>query len=187
MSNLRIKRSTTSNRNNSAKTNGRSTSIQGNNVHIDKGKSVAYPIEQPAFSYKEMLRKEPPKVSLENDEDDTICERCSHILAKCFSKTKKEDSINPQEVEIGRPKPRSIPHLHSIQSRLSPQYEQPKMARSWPTSYQTLDSRFESIRKPRMIRPSVSEAGRWVTLETLDLNQYTDRSINMVITHISQE
>ena len=53
-------------------------------------------------------------------------------------------------------------------SRLGPQYEQPKMAQSRPPHH-TLDSRFESIRKPRMIRPPVSEAGRWVTLETLGL------------------
>ena len=127
LSNLRIERSTTLNKSNSAKANGRSISIQGNNVHVDKGKSVAYLIEQPTFSYKEMLREEPPKVSAEDNEDDTICERCSHILAKCFSKTKKKDSNNPQEAEIGRLKPRSIPRLHSIQSRLGPQYEQPKM------------------------------------------------------------
>ncbi len=166
MSNLRIERSIASDRNNSAKTNGRNTSIQCNNVHVDKRKSVAYPIEQPIFSYKEILRKEPPKVSLEDKEDDTICERCNHILAKFFSKTKREDSKNPQEAEIGRLKPRSFPRLHSIQSRLCPQYEQPKMARSRPVSHQTLDSRFESIRKPRMIRPLVSKAGRLVTLET---------------------
>uniref|UniRef100_A0A2N9EV97 Uncharacterized protein n=1 Tax=Fagus sylvatica TaxID=28930 RepID=A0A2N9EV97_FAGSY len=100
MSNLRIERSIASDRNNSAKTNGRNTSIQCNNVHVDKRKSVAYPIEQPIFSYKEILRKEPPKVSLEDKEDDTICERCNHILAKFFSKTKREDSKNPQEAEI---------------------------------------------------------------------------------------
>ena len=120
MSNLRIERSTTSNRYNSAKTNGRSTSIQGNNVHIDKGKNVAYPIEQPIFSYKEILRKEPPKSSPEGNKDDTICERCRHILAKCFSKTRKEDSKSQQKSEVGKPKPRSIPRSHSIQSRLGP-------------------------------------------------------------------
>ena len=49
------------------------------------------------------------------------------------------------------------------------QYVQPKMARSRPTSHQTLDSRFESIRRPRMIKPPVSEARRWVTLESPDL------------------
>jgi hypothetical protein len=53
-------------------------------------------------------------------------------------------------------------------SRLGPQYEQRKMARSRPPHH-TLDSRFESIRKPRMIRPPISEAGRWVTFETLGL------------------
>jgi hypothetical protein len=40
------------------------------------------------------------------------------------------------------------------------------MARSRPNPYHTLDFRFESIRKPRMMRPPVSEVGRWVTLET---------------------
>ena len=54
-------------------------------------------------------------------------------------------------------------------SRLDPQYEQPKMARSRPSSHYTLDSRYESIRKPRMMRPPVSETGRWVTLKTLGL------------------
>jgi hypothetical protein len=34
-----------------------SISIQGNNVHSDKGKSVAHPIEQPTFSYKRCLGK----------------------------------------------------------------------------------------------------------------------------------
>ena len=40
------------------------------------------------------------------------------------------------------------------------------MARSRPNPHHTLDSRFESIRKPRMMRPPVSETGRWVTFET---------------------
>ena len=57
MSNLKINRSVTSNRYNSAKLYGKSTLIQVNNVHIDKGKSVAYPIEEPVFSYKEILGK----------------------------------------------------------------------------------------------------------------------------------
>jgi hypothetical protein len=61
MTNLKVDRLVTSNRYNSAKSYGKSPSIQGNNVHIDKGKSVAYPIEEPVFSYKEILRKEPPK------------------------------------------------------------------------------------------------------------------------------
>uniref|UniRef100_A0A2N9FYZ2 Uncharacterized protein n=1 Tax=Fagus sylvatica TaxID=28930 RepID=A0A2N9FYZ2_FAGSY len=148
---------------------GKSTSIQGYNVHIDKGKSVAYPIEQPAFSYKEILRREPPKPSQEDSEDDTICERYSHILAKCFTKTKEEDSKRQQEPEIGRPESRSVSHSQSIQSRLGPQYVQQKMAQSRLTSHQTLDSRFESIRRPRMIRPPISEARRWVTLESLGL------------------
>jgi hypothetical protein len=75
-----------------AKVSGRSLSIQDNNVHVDKGKNVACPTGQPIISYKEMLRKEPLKVSSESEEDDIICERCSHILAKCFSITKKEDN-----------------------------------------------------------------------------------------------
>jgi hypothetical protein len=54
-------------------------------------------------------------------------------------------------------------------SRLGPQYEQQKMARSRPNPHYTLNSRFESIRKPRMTRPPVSETRRWVTLETLRL------------------
>ena len=179
-----------------------------------------------------MLKKEPLKVSSESSEDDTICERCSHILAKCFSRTKKKDDYKPQEVEEPRSVPQSIENsrfeprlalqVHSIQSRLgsqheqpkmarsrlgsqyeqprmaqsrldaqyeqprvsrsrfgsqyeqprmarsrlSPQYEQQKMARSRPNPHYTLDSKFESIRKLRMIRQPVSETGRWVTLET---------------------
>jgi hypothetical protein len=234
---------------------------------------VACPTEQPIISYKEMLRKEPQKINSES-EDNTICERCSHILAKCFSKTKKEDDHKPQEeegaesvpkpIENNRPDPRSTLQAHSIQSRLGPQheqqkmarlrhdsryeqlkmarsrhepqqeppkmarprhdlqneqpkmaqsklslqfeqprmaqskhvsryeqprvvrsrygshyeqprmarsrlgpqYKQPKMARLRPNSHYTLDSRLESVKKPRMMRPPVSEAGRWVTLET---------------------
>jgi hypothetical protein len=110
MSNLKIDRSVTSNRYNSAKLHCRSTSIQGNNVHIDKGKSMAYPIEEPAFSYKEILKKEPPKPRQENSEDDTICERCSHILAKCFVKTKEKDNERQHELGIGRSKPRFVLH-----------------------------------------------------------------------------
>ena len=87
MSNLKIDRSVTSNRYNLAKSYGKSTLIQGNTFHIDKGKNVTYPIEEPIFSYKEILRKEPPKPKQENSENDIICERCSHILAKCFAKT----------------------------------------------------------------------------------------------------
>ena len=40
------------------------------------------------------------------------------------------------------------------------------MARSRPNPYHTFDFRFELIRKPRMMRPTISEVGRWVTLET---------------------
>jgi hypothetical protein len=40
------------------------------------------------------------------------------------------------------------------------------MARSRPNPHYTLDPRFESIKKPRMVRPPVSETGRWVTLKT---------------------
>jgi hypothetical protein len=49
-----------------------------------------------------------------NSEDDTICERCSHILAKCFAKIEEEDSERQQEPGIGRPKPRSALHSQSI-------------------------------------------------------------------------
>ena len=83
-----------------------------------------------------MLRKEPLKVSSEIDEDDTICERCSHILAICFSKTKKKDNYKLQEVEEPRAVPRLIensgselrlaPQVDWIQSRLGSQHEQPK-------------------------------------------------------------
>ena len=128
MSNLKIERSVTTGQSSSAKVNGMSLSIKDNNVHADKRKNVACPIGQPIIFYKEMLRKEPLKVSSESDEDDTIYERCSHILAKCFSRTKKEDNYKPQKaeeprsvprsIEIGRAKPRSIPQVHLIQSRL---------------------------------------------------------------------
>jgi hypothetical protein len=128
MSNLKIERSATTGQSSSAKVSGMSLSIKDNNVHADKRKNVACPIGQPIISYKEMLRKEPLKVSSESDKDDTICERCSHILAKCFSRTKKEDNYKPQKaeeprsvprsIEIGRAKPRSIPQVHLIQSRL---------------------------------------------------------------------
>jgi formylmethanofuran dehydrogenase subunit E len=100
MSNLKIDRSVTSNRYKLAKSYGNSTSIQGNNVHIDKGKSVAYPIEEPVFSYKAILKKEPPKPKQENREDDTICERCSHILAKCFAKPKKKTMKGNRNQEL---------------------------------------------------------------------------------------
>ena len=128
MNNLKIERSATTSQSSSAKVSGKSLSIQDNNVHADKGKNVARPIEQPIISYKEMLRKEPLKINSESDEDNTISERCSHILAKCFSRTKKEDDYKPQEVEEprlvprsienSRSKPRSAPQVHSIQSRL---------------------------------------------------------------------
>ena len=108
MSNLKIERSATTGQSNSAKVSGKGLSIQDNNVQANKGKNVACPIGQSIISYKEMLRKEQLKVSSESDEDDTICERCSHILAKCFSKTKKEDNYKPQEAEEPRSVPRSI-------------------------------------------------------------------------------
>jgi hypothetical protein len=40
------------------------------------------------------------------------------------------------------------------------------MARSRPNPHYTLDPRFESIKKPKMVRPPDSETGRWVTLKT---------------------
>ena len=83
---------------------------------------MAYPIEQPAFSYKEILRREPSKPNQEDSEDDTICKRCSHILAKCFAKTKEENSGMQHKPEIGRSKSRSISHSQLIQLRLGPQY-----------------------------------------------------------------
>jgi hypothetical protein len=91
---------------------------------------VAYPIEEPVFSYKVILRKEPPKPMQEssNSEDDTICEKCSQILPKCFAKSKEENIEKQQGPDNGRPKPRSSPHSQSIQLRLGPQYVQPKMA-----------------------------------------------------------
>ena len=140
MNSLKIERSVITRQGSSAKVSGRSLLIQDNNVHVNKGKNVACPTGQPIISYKEMLRKEPLKVSSKSDENGTIYERCSHILAKCFSKTKKEDNYKPQEVEEPRSVPRSIgnsgseprsaPQVHSIQSRLGSQHEQPKMARS---------------------------------------------------------
>uniref|UniRef100_A0A2N9EX14 Uncharacterized protein n=1 Tax=Fagus sylvatica TaxID=28930 RepID=A0A2N9EX14_FAGSY len=190
MSSLKIERSATTSQSNSAKVSGRSLSIQDNNVHADKGKNVAHLAVQPIISYKEMLRKEPLKINSESDEDNTICERCSHILAKCFSRTKKEDDYKPPKVEEPKSVPKSIENSRSeprstpqprvaqsrfgshyeqprmARSRLGPQYEQLKMARPRPNPHYTLDSRFESIRKPRMMRPLVSETGRWVTLET---------------------
>ena len=146
MSSLKIERSAIARQGSLAKVSGRSLSIQDNNVHTDKGKNVACPIKQPIISYKEMLRKEPQKINSES-EDNTIYERCSHILAKFFSKTKKEDDHKPQEeegaesvpkpIENSRPDPRSTLQAHSIQSRLGPQHKQPKMARS------RHDSRYE--------------------------------------------
>uniref|UniRef100_A0A2N9GH53 Reverse transcriptase domain-containing protein n=1 Tax=Fagus sylvatica TaxID=28930 RepID=A0A2N9GH53_FAGSY len=223
MSNLKIERSATTGQSSSAKVSGRSLSIKDNNVHADKRKNVACPIGQPIISYKEMLRKEPLKVSSESDKDDTICERCSHILAKCFSRTKKEDNYKPQKAEEPRhdsqheqPKMTRSRQIFSMnsqngsirlgsqyeqprvarsrlgsqyeqprvarsrlgsqyeqprvaRSRLGPQYEQTKMVQSKPNPHHTLDSRFKSIRKPRMMRPPVSKTGRWVTLETSGL------------------
>jgi hypothetical protein len=106
--------------------------------------------------------------SHKNEEDNTICERCSHILAKYFSKTKKEDDHKPPEeeepksvpkpIENSRPDPRSALQVHSIQSRLGPQHEQQKMARS------RHDSQYEQLKmarsrhepqheQPKMARP----------------------------------
>jgi hypothetical protein len=68
MSNLKIERSATTGQSNLAKVSGRNLSIQDNNVHANQGKNVACPIGQPVISYKEMLRKEPLKVSSESDE-----------------------------------------------------------------------------------------------------------------------
>ena len=140
MSSLKIERSATTSQSSSAKLSGRSLSIQDNNVHANKGKNVARLAVQPIISYKEMLRKKPLKINSESDEDNTIYERCSHILAKCFSRTKKEDDYKPPKVEEPKlvPKsiensisePRSAPQLHSFQSRLGSQHEQPKMAQS---------------------------------------------------------
>jgi hypothetical protein len=140
MNSLKIERSIITRQGSSAKVSGRSLSIQDNNVHTDKGKNVACPTKQPIITYKEMLRKEPQQINSESDEDNTICERCSHILAKCFSKTKKEDDHKPPEkgepklvpkpIENSRPEPRSTPQVFSIQSRLGPQHEQPKIAQS---------------------------------------------------------
>uniref|UniRef100_A0A2N9END3 Retrotransposon gag domain-containing protein n=1 Tax=Fagus sylvatica TaxID=28930 RepID=A0A2N9END3_FAGSY len=249
MSSLKIERSATARQSSSAKLSGRSFWIQDNNVHADKGKNMAGPTEQPIISYKEMLRREPQKINPESDEDNTICERCNHILAKCFFRTKKEDDYKPLEVEEPKSVPRSIensrpdprhdsqheqpkmarsrqdpqheqPRMarprHDLQNeqpkmaqsnpgsqfeqprmaqsklvsryeqprvvrsrfgshykqprmaryRLGPQYEQPKMVWSRPNPHYILDSRFESVRKPRMMRPLVSKVGRWVTLET---------------------
>ena len=130
MSSLKIERSAITRQGNSAKVSGRSLSIHGNNVHTDKGKNVVCPTEQSIISYKEMLKKEPQKINSESEEDNTICERCSHILAKCFSKTKKEDDHKPLEeeepksvpkpIENSRPDPRLALQAHSIQSRLGP-------------------------------------------------------------------
>ena len=89
MSNLKIERSATTCQCSLAKVNGRSLSIQDNNVHADKGKNVACPVGQPLISYKEILMKEPLKVSSESDEDNTIYERCSHILANASPEPKK--------------------------------------------------------------------------------------------------
>ena len=108
MSSLKIERSAITRQSSSAKVSGRSLSIQDNNVHTDKGKNVACPTEQPIISYKEMLRKEPQKINSESDENNTICERCSHILAKCFSRTKKEDDYKPLEVKEPKSVPKSI-------------------------------------------------------------------------------
>jgi hypothetical protein len=105
MSSLKIERSAITRQSSSAKVSGRSLSIQDNNVHTNKGKNVACPTEQPIISYKEMLRKEPQKINSESEGDNTICERCSYILAKCFFKTKKEDDHKPPEEE----EPKSVP------------------------------------------------------------------------------
>ena len=168
MSSLKIERSAITRQSSSAKVSGMSLSIQDNNVHIDKGKNVACPTEQPIISYKEMLRKEPQKINSESEEDNTICERCSHILAKCFSKTKKEDDHKPPKeeepksvlkpIENSRPDPRSALLVRSIQSRLGPQHEQPKMALSRHDSQyeqpKMARSRLEpQHEKPKMARP----------------------------------
>ena len=150
---MKIERSASTKQSSSARIDGRSLSIQDNNVHANKGRNVASPTKQPIISYKKMLKKEPQQINSESGEDNTICERCSHILAKCFSKTKKEDDHKPPKegepksipkpIENNRPDPSSNPQVHSIQSRLSPQHEQPKMARS------RHDSQYE---QPKMAR-----------------------------------
>jgi hypothetical protein len=113
MSSLKIEKSATTRQSSSAKISGRRLSIQDNNVYADKEKNVARPTEQPIISYKEMLRKESLKINSESDEDNTICERCSHILAKCFSRLKKEDDYKPPKVEQPKLVPKSIENSRS--------------------------------------------------------------------------
>ena len=119
MSSLKIERSATTRQSSLAKISGRSLSIQDNNVHVDKEKNVARPTEQPIIFYKEMLRKESLKINSESDEDNTICERCSHILAKCFFRLKKEYDYKPPKVEQPKSVPKSIENSRS-EPRLAP-------------------------------------------------------------------
>ena len=123
MGSLKIKKAASTKQSSSARIGGRSLSIQDNNVHANKGRNVASPMKQPIISYKEMLKKEPQQINSESDEDNTICERCSHILAKCFFKTKKEDDHKlpeegepksvPKPIENNRPDLRSTLQVHS--------------------------------------------------------------------------
>jgi hypothetical protein len=87
MGSLKIDRSNTTQKG-SASSYGKGTFIQGNNVHINKGKAPMESQMMLHFSYKEVLKRAPPPKPIEeetSDEDDTICERCNRILAKCFA------------------------------------------------------------------------------------------------------
>jgi hypothetical protein len=117
MGSLKIKRSASTKQSSSARIGGRSLLIQDNNVHANKGRNAAPPTKQPVISYKEMLKKEPQQINLESDEDNTICERCSHILAKCFSKTKKEDDHKPPEEREPKSVPKPIENNELLQKK----------------------------------------------------------------------
>jgi hypothetical protein len=117
MGSLKIERSASTKQSSSARIGGRSLLIQDNNVHADKGRNAAPPTKQPVISYKEMLKKEPQQINLESDEDNTICERCSHILAKCFSKTKKEDDHKPPEEGEPKSVPKPIENNELLQKK----------------------------------------------------------------------
>jgi hypothetical protein len=87
---------------------------------LTKGRTWHAPHNNLSSLTRRCLGKEPLKINSESDEDNIICERCSHVLAKCFFRTKKEDDYKPQEAEEPRLVPRSIENSRS-EPRSAPQ------------------------------------------------------------------
>ena len=124
---------------------GKENFFQGKNVQTNKGKAKM--VEQPRpTTYKEALQKHnsfSDDQVFNSDEDDCLCERCSHIMARVFGKVAVKIESPLSDIDFG------------------PIVE--------PKKVESVFSRVEKPKQLRTFKPPIGEPNKWYSMESVSV------------------